>query len=70
MKPTKLIKKQQSIQSQPSLKLILHLLNQRNNGLTTTGVLLVPFVPVTELWKEVHLKRIIFPRKQILFKSH
>ena len=68
MKPLKSIKKQQSIWSQPSLKSIslksiFPVLNQRNSGLTTTGVLLVPSVPVIGLWKEEHLKRLIFLRK-------
>ena len=63
MKPPKSIKKQQSIWSQPSLKSILLLLNRRNSGLTTTGVLLVPSVPVIGLWKEEHLKQLIFPRE-------
>ena len=63
MKPPKSIKKQQSIRSQPSLKQILLLLVRRNSDLTTTGVLLVPSVPVIGLWKEEHLKRLIFLRK-------
>ena len=70
MKPPKSIKKQQDIRSQPSLKSILHLLNQRNSGPMTTGVLLVPSVPVTKLCKGEHLKRLVFSRKSILFKSH
>ena len=54
MKPMKLIKKHQRIMSKPSLISILLLLLRRNSGLTTTGVLLVPSVPVIGLWKEEH----------------